>query len=329
MTIATCRSTVVLLPPTPLGLPSARRRVDHTCSLCRQPVLTDQPSSTPRVTAVFPTRPRSRRCMVRHTSMRAPRRDHYLPPITGDDTETVVEAAIESLATLRASPGPGMPPPGCTSLPASRLRPSAAFPEPSPTPVTSSARGPTSPTCSASPAPAPSSATAPAPPPTAGPSVRHEHPPSLDALPPAHGLVEDLAARCCRRAHRRGAPVHVRVQLCEDSTAGVDCNGAEGAGGAADAHARRSAMACSALGRLCKLPDPLIAWPPCHQPVRPSQCRSRAGLRREHRLDLPGNVPPRPREVSLVEAQDSSAGPARAGSRLTQPRPSAGMGPDA
>ncbi len=42
MTIATCRSTVVLLPPTPLGLPSARGRVDHTCSLCRQPVLTDQ-----------------------------------------------------------------------------------------------------------------------------------------------------------------------------------------------------------------------------------------------------------------------------------------------
>ena len=39
--------------------------------------------------------------MVRHTSMRAPRRDHYLPPITGDDTETVLEAAIESLATLR------------------------------------------------------------------------------------------------------------------------------------------------------------------------------------------------------------------------------------
>ncbi len=39
--------------------------------------------------------------MVRHTSMRAPRRDHHLPPITGDDTETVLEAAIESLATLR------------------------------------------------------------------------------------------------------------------------------------------------------------------------------------------------------------------------------------
>lgn len=194
MTIATCRSTVVLCPPTPLGLLPARRRVEHTCSLCRQPVPTDR--LVEHATGHGP-RPGHRAADVWHNSMRAPRRDHYLPPITGDDTETVFEAAIESLATLRGLIWAGKPPPGCISLPASKLRPDAAFPEPSATPVTSSARGPTSPTCSASPARAPSSATAPAPPPTASPSVRHEHPPNLDALPPAHGLVEDLAARCC------------------------------------------------------------------------------------------------------------------------------------
>lgn len=33
--------------------------------------------------------------------MREPRRDHYLAPATGDDTDVVVETAIESLGDLR------------------------------------------------------------------------------------------------------------------------------------------------------------------------------------------------------------------------------------
>lgn len=33
--------------------------------------------------------------------MREPRRDHYLAPTTGDDTDVVVEAAVESLGDLR------------------------------------------------------------------------------------------------------------------------------------------------------------------------------------------------------------------------------------
>ena len=36
--------------------------------------------------------------------MRVPRRDHYLAPATGDDTEIVLEAAIESLGKLRGLP---------------------------------------------------------------------------------------------------------------------------------------------------------------------------------------------------------------------------------
>jgi hypothetical protein len=33
--------------------------------------------------------------------MREPRRDHYLPPSVDDDTDTVIEAAIEALGDLR------------------------------------------------------------------------------------------------------------------------------------------------------------------------------------------------------------------------------------
>lgn len=33
--------------------------------------------------------------------MREPRRDHYLPPTVGEDSEIVLEAAIESLASVR------------------------------------------------------------------------------------------------------------------------------------------------------------------------------------------------------------------------------------
>jgi hypothetical protein len=33
--------------------------------------------------------------------MREPRRDHYVGPTTGDDTESVLEAAIDSLGALR------------------------------------------------------------------------------------------------------------------------------------------------------------------------------------------------------------------------------------
>jgi len=36
--------------------------------------------------------------------MREPRRDHYLPPVVGDDTEDVIEAAIERLGLLRGLP---------------------------------------------------------------------------------------------------------------------------------------------------------------------------------------------------------------------------------
>jgi hypothetical protein len=36
--------------------------------------------------------------------MREPRRDHYLAPATGDDTDVVIEAAIESLGKLRGLP---------------------------------------------------------------------------------------------------------------------------------------------------------------------------------------------------------------------------------
>src|SRR5271169_771528 len=36
--------------------------------------------------------------------MREPRRDHYLAPVTGDDTDTVIETAIETLGDLRGLP---------------------------------------------------------------------------------------------------------------------------------------------------------------------------------------------------------------------------------
>ena len=36
--------------------------------------------------------------------MREPRRDHYLAPATGEDTERVLEEAIATLATLRNLP---------------------------------------------------------------------------------------------------------------------------------------------------------------------------------------------------------------------------------
>jgi hypothetical protein len=39
--------------------------------------------------------------------MREPRRDHYLAPAAGDDTEIVLEAAIERLAELRGLPSAG------------------------------------------------------------------------------------------------------------------------------------------------------------------------------------------------------------------------------
>jgi hypothetical protein len=39
--------------------------------------------------------------------MREPRRDHYLAPAAGDDTEIVLEAAMERLAELRGLPCTG------------------------------------------------------------------------------------------------------------------------------------------------------------------------------------------------------------------------------
>ena len=36
--------------------------------------------------------------------MREPRRDHYLAPATGEDTERVIDDAIETLGTLRSLP---------------------------------------------------------------------------------------------------------------------------------------------------------------------------------------------------------------------------------
>lgn len=36
--------------------------------------------------------------------MREPRRDHYLAPATGDDTEHVLQDAIDTLGTLRGLP---------------------------------------------------------------------------------------------------------------------------------------------------------------------------------------------------------------------------------
>jgi hypothetical protein len=44
--------------------------------------------------------------------MREPRRDHYLGPTTGDDTESVLEAAIDSLGALRGLAWLGDAPPG-------------------------------------------------------------------------------------------------------------------------------------------------------------------------------------------------------------------------
>jgi hypothetical protein len=38
--------------------------------------------------------------------MREPRRDHYRSPAVGEDTETVLDAAIDSLAQLRGLGGP-------------------------------------------------------------------------------------------------------------------------------------------------------------------------------------------------------------------------------
>jgi hypothetical protein len=45
--------------------------------------------------------------------MREPRRDHYLAPVVGDDTGTVIEAAIAALAELRGLTPLGDP---CTAL---------------------------------------------------------------------------------------------------------------------------------------------------------------------------------------------------------------------
>jgi hypothetical protein len=39
--------------------------------------------------------------------MREPRRDHYLAPATGDDTEQVLDDAIDTLGTLRRLPSLG------------------------------------------------------------------------------------------------------------------------------------------------------------------------------------------------------------------------------
>ena len=36
--------------------------------------------------------------------MREPRRDHYLAPTTGDDTKRILDAAIETLGTIRNLP---------------------------------------------------------------------------------------------------------------------------------------------------------------------------------------------------------------------------------
>ncbi|MDQ6783528.1 MAG: hypothetical protein M3063_08825 [Actinomycetota bacterium] len=38
--------------------------------------------------------------------MREPRRDHYLAPAIGDDTETILDAAIQGLGELRGLPCP-------------------------------------------------------------------------------------------------------------------------------------------------------------------------------------------------------------------------------
>ena len=56
---------------------------------------------------------------------------------------------------------------------------------------------------------------------------------------------------------------------------------------------------------------------------------SRWGLWRRRRLSLPGNVPPKPWEVSLVQAQDSHTRPTGAGIGPIRPCPVAGVGPDA
>jgi hypothetical protein len=41
--------------------------------------------------------------------MRAPRRDHYFSPVTGDDTRLVVDAAVEGLCAARNLPADDAP----------------------------------------------------------------------------------------------------------------------------------------------------------------------------------------------------------------------------
>jgi DNA-directed RNA polymerase specialized sigma24 family protein len=53
--------------------------------------------------ARFTSKPR---CMAVHAAMNE-RRDHYLAPATDDDTESVLDEAIDSLARLRAMGGRG------------------------------------------------------------------------------------------------------------------------------------------------------------------------------------------------------------------------------
>ena len=90
--------------------------------------------------------------------MSGPRRDHYLGPTTGHDTESVLEAAIDSLGALRDLAWLGDAP--------------ARLPEPSPTPGTKTAPGRKSPKSLESPGPAPTSVTAAAPRRTARPSTQ-------------------------------------------------------------------------------------------------------------------------------------------------------------
>ena len=90
--------------------------------------------------------------------MREPRRDHYVEPATGEDSRAVLDAAIESLGTLRGLEWVGDAGATLHLLASLVAEASSRAPKPLPAPGTRSTPGARWPSCWGSPAPAPGSA---------------------------------------------------------------------------------------------------------------------------------------------------------------------------
>ena len=104
------------------------------------------------------------------------RRDHYLAPATGDDSNVSSKPPSTLSAPCAGCRGSATPAPRSTSSPASWPKPSAGSQGRSPTPATRTTRGPRSPIFSALPAPAPGSAT-----PAGASAIAHPSTPTDDS----------------------------------------------------------------------------------------------------------------------------------------------------